>query len=81
VNPDRIYPSDWPRCPGCGDFALDGHITCGSVLCNERDAREQRLAWNAPAPRKEDVSEDVDLDADGFDLSERDYDPDEDRTP
>ena len=29
------YPKDWPRCPRCGDYALDGHITCGQLECNE----------------------------------------------
>ena len=30
-----LYPDDWPRCPGCGEPALDGHITCGDVRCGE----------------------------------------------
>lgn len=30
-----IYPADWPRCPSCGAPALDGHITCGDVRCEE----------------------------------------------
>lgn len=29
------YPPDWPRCPGCSRPALDGHITCGDVRCDE----------------------------------------------
>lgn len=29
------YPEDWPRCPGCGRPALDGHITCGDARCAE----------------------------------------------
>jgi len=37
------YPADWPRCPACGEPALDGHITCGSVACNE-DEHRRRLA-------------------------------------
>ena len=37
-----MYPSDWPKCPGCEAPALDGHITCGSVLCNESRARADR---------------------------------------
>lgn len=37
-----MYPSTWPKCPSCGKPALDGHITCGSVLCNEARAREAR---------------------------------------
>jgi hypothetical protein len=28
-----IYPDDWPRCPVCGDFALDGKRTCGRLAC------------------------------------------------
>lgn len=31
----KMYPANWPRCPGCGEPALDGHITCGNVACNE----------------------------------------------
>lgn len=38
------YPNDWPRCPKCGDFALDGHITCGRFQCNESEARRERDA-------------------------------------
>lgn len=30
-----IYPPGWPRCPSCGDHALDGHATCGRVECGE----------------------------------------------
>lgn len=33
------YPADWPRCPSCGDFALDGHITCGRLECQEASYR------------------------------------------
>lgn len=33
------YPRDWPRCPACGDHALDGHITCGRVECDEGGRR------------------------------------------
>lgn len=33
------YPADWPRCPGCGRPALDGHITCGDVRCDEGSRR------------------------------------------
>lgn len=36
------YPKDWPRCPVCNDFALDGHITCGRVECNESGQRNKR---------------------------------------
>ena len=36
------YPDDWPRCPSCGDFALDGHITCGRVECDEFKERRER---------------------------------------
>lgn len=34
-----MYPANWPRCPNCGDFAVDGHITCGRLECNEGSAR------------------------------------------
>lgn len=33
------YPHDWPACPGCGGPALDGHITCGNVECDEGSRR------------------------------------------
>lgn len=33
------YPPDWPRCPGCGKPALDGHITCGDARCDEGGRR------------------------------------------
>lgn len=29
------YPADWPPCPGCGLPAIDGHVTCGKVECDE----------------------------------------------
>lgn len=31
-----MYPDNWPRCT-CGDFALDGKVTCGRVECAEID--------------------------------------------
>jgi hypothetical protein len=33
------YPAGWPTCPGCAMPALDGHITCGDVGCNEAGRR------------------------------------------
>ena len=30
-----MYPPDWPRCPNCGDYALDGKLTCGRWQCQE----------------------------------------------
>lgn len=36
------YPANWPRCPNCGDYALDGHITCGRAACDEGGQRRQR---------------------------------------
>jgi hypothetical protein len=42
-----MYPSDWPKCPSCGAPALDGHITCGSVLCNEGTHRRDIAAHYA----------------------------------
>lgn len=33
-----MYPPDWPRCH-CGDYALDGHVTCGRLECNESQTR------------------------------------------
>lgn len=37
---ESFYPPDWPRCVVCGDYALDGHLTCGRVSCDEAQARE-----------------------------------------
>lgn len=37
------YPSDWPKCPSCGKPALDGHITCGALDCNEQGQRNTHL--------------------------------------
>jgi hypothetical protein len=50
------YPPDWPQCPGCGLPALDGHITCGQVECNEagrRAAAAIRAALALPRRRSE----------------------------
>src|SRR5262245_27680831 len=38
------YPADWPRCPKCGEPALDGHITCGKFECDEHGTRRARDA-------------------------------------
>jgi hypothetical protein len=35
----ELYPAGWPTCPGCGCPALDGHITCGDVTCDEGGRR------------------------------------------
>ena len=37
-----MYPSNWPRCVSCDDFALDGHLTCGRAECDESKARDER---------------------------------------
>lgn len=37
--PQGGYPAGWPACPGCGRPALDGHITCGDVSCDEGGRR------------------------------------------
>jgi hypothetical protein len=34
------YPPDWPRCVSCERPALDGHLTCGELRCDEQHARE-----------------------------------------
>ena len=39
-----MYPANWPRCPVCEDFAMDGHITCGRFECNEPEERRKRDA-------------------------------------
>lgn len=33
VRANYTYPANWPRCPNCGSYALDGHITCGDARC------------------------------------------------
>lgn len=38
-----MYPTDWPRCPTCGDYAMDGHLTCGRLACDEAGRRDERL--------------------------------------
>ena len=39
-----MFPKNWPKCPVCGDEALDGHITCGKFQCNEGEQRRKRDA-------------------------------------
>lgn len=34
-----FYPQGWPSCPACGWPAMDGHITCGRLECNEGGRR------------------------------------------
>jgi hypothetical protein len=29
----QLYPREWPRCPSCGDYAMDGRATCGRARC------------------------------------------------
>jgi predicted amidophosphoribosyltransferase len=42
------YPPGWPRCPVCGEDAMDGHITCGRVTCDESAQRERAAARRDP---------------------------------
>jgi hypothetical protein len=37
-----MTPPLTPRCPQCGDVALDGHLTCGRAACEEGRQRAQR---------------------------------------
>lgn len=39
------YPGPWPKCPYCLRPAMDGHLTCGSGVCNEERARVERLSF------------------------------------
>lgn len=41
----------WPRCPGCGNHVLGGHLTCGAVECEP--AVERLLAGPSLALRLE----------------------------
>ena len=43
-----MYPSNWLRCH-CGDFALDGHLTCGRAVCDEQRARDKDQAQQEDA--------------------------------
>ena len=43
-----MYPKDWPKCPACDAPALDGHITCGKLECDERAARIIREQYGPP---------------------------------
>jgi hypothetical protein len=49
--PIMTYPADWPRCPACGEPALDGHITCGRVQCDEHRQRRKGERWGVLARR------------------------------
>lgn len=50
-----MYPADWPRCPACGDFAMDGHITCGRLQCAESERRDEvNEIWLWKKPWKND---------------------------
>jgi hypothetical protein len=40
-NVEEEMSADWPRCPNCGDYALDGQATCGRPWCDEVCRREQ----------------------------------------
>jgi hypothetical protein len=42
MNPG--YPPDWPKCPSCGEPALDGHLTCGELQCDEAGQRNSQSA-------------------------------------
>lgn len=42
LNIGSGYPDNWPRCPGCGQPAIDGHITCGDARCGEGERRRDR---------------------------------------
>ena len=57
MNPDKMYPGTnypdwWPQCVNCIRPALDGHLTCGHVECDEDAALEaefKREVKNDPA--------------------------------
>jgi len=53
------YPLNWPRCPVCKGFALDGHITCGRLECGEREQRRLRVLeyWQRQKQFKHDEKE------------------------
>lgn len=34
-----VYPPGWPKCPACEEPALDGHVTCGKIGCDEAGRR------------------------------------------
>jgi hypothetical protein len=41
--------TDWPRCPNCGDYALDGQATCG----------RPRLRAGDSAPGERDLEDEI----------------------
>lgn len=49
-----MYPPNWPTCPVCGDYVVDGHLTCGKAECSEA---EQRVRWQHGMLTKEEVEE------------------------
>lgn len=55
------YPPDWPKCPACGEPALDGKATCGRVTCSALFAqREAELAGERLKRLAPDKAIDVD---------------------
>jgi hypothetical protein len=50
------YPEGWPSCAGgCGRPALDGHLTCGELPCDESAARDAiQRAYAATVARNRD---------------------------
>jgi len=58
-----LYPRNWPRCPSCERPALDGHITCGDVRCDESGQRDKRAAEYRASLRDRDYSEGFEAEA------------------
>jgi uncharacterized membrane protein YvbJ len=42
-----MHAMDWPRCPNCGDYALDGRTSCGRAWCDESVARQHKQSEKA----------------------------------
>ena len=38
----NAYPPGWSKCATCDLPAMDGHLTCGRLECDERTARQRR---------------------------------------
>ena len=42
---EGVYPPGWPEWVFCNKPALEGHLTCGELACDERAARVLGMAY------------------------------------
>jgi hypothetical protein len=51
---ENLYPPNWPRCPVCGEPAMDGHLPCGGVTYGEAEQRDRMAdGWRQRAEERE----------------------------